>query len=168
MVETHFFHYHLPLSSQISDMETFGYGFLSCTSPPLLLFHANNSNLLLTCLGLHFWVWISISGFGSIFGFGSLFVFGFVCQTSREHLTKTHERCHHWWSSISPFLYSFFFPPSFGLVLCLFGSWSICGLGFLMWYKDLMIFYLGFKGGLGMVIYKFVDIFDLGFVSKWL
>ena len=37
-----------------------------------------------------------------------------------------------------------------------------------MWYKDLMIFYLGFKGGLGMVIYKFVDIFDLGFVSKWL
>ena len=35
-----------------------------------------------TCLGLCFWVCISISGFGS------LFVFGFVCQMSREHLTR--------------------------------------------------------------------------------
>ena len=31
-----------------------------------------------------------------------------------------------------------------------------------------MIFYLGLKGGLGMVIYRFVGIFDLGFVSKCL
>ena len=86
-----------------------------------------------TCLGLCFWVCISISGFGS------LFVFRFMCQMSREHLTRpmssattigdanTDGR-----RSLSSFsVLFFFFFSSFGLVLCLFGSWSIHGLIFL-------------------------------------
>ena len=82
MVEIHFFQYHLPLSSQINAMETFDKGFSSFTSPPLLLFHANSSDLVQNVLGLNFWVCISI------FGFGSLFVFGFMCQMSKEYLTR--------------------------------------------------------------------------------
>ena len=137
MAETHFFLYHLPLSFQISAMETFGQGFSSFTSPPLLLFHANSSNLVPNVFGssflgldLYFWVWVSISWFES------LFVFGFVCQTSRERLKKTHELCHHrrqrhhWWPSISLFLCSnFFFFFSFlvwffvGLGLGQFANW---------------------------------------------
>ena len=65
-------------------------------------------------------------------------------------------------TSVAINLYPFFFLSlslSFGLVLCLFGFWSIYGLGFLMWYKDLVIFYLGLKWGLGMIICRFVGTF---------
>ena len=142
-------------------METFGQGFLSFTSHHCYCSMPTSLIWCETCLGLRFWVWISI------YGFGSLFVFGFVCQMSRKHLTKTHElrhhhwQCHHQWPSIFLFLCSNFFFPSFGLVLYWFGSWSICRL-------DLVIFDLGLKGGLGMVVSRFVGIFDLGFFSKWL
>ena len=121
-----------------------------------------------TCLGLCFWVCISISGFGS------LFVFGFVCQMSREHLTRPtssattidNANTNGRWS-LSSFAVLFFFFFSFGLVFCLFVSWSIYGLGFLIWYKDLVIFYLGLKW---VWVWSFVDLwifFYLRFVSKW-
>ena len=102
-----------------------------------------------------FSIWISIFGFESLFlGLGLCLCLGLCVKrsTSRERLTKTHEFrhhhrwCHQWWPSISIlFLYSKFFFSSFGLVLCWFGSCSIYGLGL--------------KGGLGMVICKFVGIF---------
>ena len=122
-----------------------------------------------TCLGLRFGVWVSISGFGS------LFVFGFVCQTSREHLTKIHKlhhhhwQCHHWWPSISIlFLCSIFFFFSFGLVLCWFRSCSIYGLGFLC---DIRIWWFLIWVWKGVWVWSYADLwlfFDLGFVSKWL
>ena len=114
-----------------------------------------------TCLGLHFWVCISISGFGS------LFVFGFMCQMSREHLRRPTSSTTtigdaniggHQSLSFSLSL-SLSLSLSFGLVLGLFGFWSIYGLGFLMWYKDLVIFDLGLKWGLGMIICRFVGTF---------
>ena len=121
-----------------------------------------------TCLGLCFCVCISISRFRS------LFVFGFVCQMSRERLTRPTSSATtigdanidgHW--SLSSFAVLFFFFFSFGLVFCLFVSWSIYGLGFLIWYKDLVIFYLGLKW---VWVWSFVDLwifFYLRFVSKW-
>ena len=110
-----------------------------------------------TCLGLCFWVCISISGFGS------LFVFGFVCQMSREHLTRptssattigdanTNGR----WSlsSFSVLFFFFFFLFWFSSLFV----WVLVNLwiDFLTWYKDLVIFYLG----LGMIICRFMVFF---------
>ena len=110
MVETHFFHYHLPLSSQINAMETFDQGFSRFTSPPLLLFHANSSDLVPNMLGssflglyLYFWVWV--------------FACVRVCVSNvKGTFDKTHKLCHHhrrrqhWWPLIFIlFLYSKFF-----------------------------------------------------------
>ena len=120
MAKTHFFHYHLLLSSQINAMETFDYGFSSFTSPPLLLFHANSSDLVPNVLGslflglhLYFWVWV--------------FVCVWVCVSNvKGTFDKTHElrhhhrQCQHQWSLISIlFLCSFFF---FFFFLFWFGS----------------------------------------------
>ena len=84
------------------------------------------------CLGLCFWVWISIYGFRSLFlGLGLCLCLGLCVKrsTSRERLTKIHEFCHHhrwchqWWPSISIlFLCSFFF--FFPLLV-----WFFVGLG---------------------------------------
>ena len=127
-----------------------------------------------TCLGLRFWVWISISGFGSLFLGLSLCLCLGLCVKRQGNVWKRPTSFAttvgnattggHRSPSFSVLIFFFFF----GLVLCWFGTWSICKLGFLMWYKDLAIFYLGLNGGLGMVICRFVGIFYLGFVSKWL
>ena len=85
MAKTHFFHYHLRLSSQISTIGTFDQGFLSFTSPPLLLFHANSFDLVPNVFGslflglyLYFQVWV------------------FVCVSNvKGTFDKTHELCHH-------------------------------------------------------------------------
>ena len=71
------------------------------------------------CLGLCFWVWISIYGFRSLFlGLGLCLCLGLCVKrpTSMERLTKIHEFrhhhrwCHQWWPSISIlFLCSIFF-----------------------------------------------------------
>ena len=82
MVETHFFHYHLPLSSQTMrwrhltrDFRDSHHHHCYCSLPIALIWCQ-------TCLGLRFWVCIFI------FGFGSLLVSGFVFQMSRERLTR--------------------------------------------------------------------------------
>ena len=121
-----------------------------------------------TCLGLCFWVCISISRFRS------LFVFGFVCQMSRERLTRPTSSATtigdanidgHWSLSSFAVLFFFFFLFWFGfLFVCvLVNLW----IDFLTWYKDLVIFYLGLKW---VWVWSFVDLwifFYLRFVSKW-
>ena len=111
MVETHFFHYHLPLSSQISDMETFGYGFLSCTSPPLLLFHANNSNLLLTCLGLHFWFGSLFLGLGLFLGLDLCLCLGLCVKHQGNIWQKPMSAATTGGRRSPPFSILFFSPP---------------------------------------------------------
>ena len=123
-----------------------------------------------------FSVWISISRFESLFlGLGLCLCLGLCVKrsTSREHLTKIHKFrhhhrwCHQWWLSISIlFLCSNFFFFSIlvwlfvGLGLVQFIDWFFYFfIFFYMWYKDLVIFYLGLKWGLGMIICRVVGIF---------
>ena len=133
------------------------------------------------CLGLCFWVWISIYGFRSLFlGLGLCLCLGLcvkrqgnVWQTPTNSATTIDDATTggHWsLSSFFVLVFFFFFFSSLSLSLFFFfffffffwfGSWSIYGLGFLMWYLDLVIFYLGLKGGLGMAICRFVGIFWL-------
>ena len=80
-----------------------------------------------------------------------------MCQTLREHLAKTHELRHHHRLGIASASFSLFFSVLFlvffiYLFIFWFDSLLICvlvdlGIEFSYGDKDLVIFYLGLKGG---------------------
>ena len=131
MAKTHFFHYHLPLSSQINAMETFDYGFSSFTSPPLLLFHANSSDLVPNVLGslflglhLYFWVWVFVCVWVCV---SNVQRQGNVWQRPTSSATTIGDATNGGYRSLSSFsvLIFFFFLFWFGslLVWVLFNLW---------------------------------------------
>ena len=84
-------------------------------------------------------------------------MFRFVCQTLREHLAKTHELLHHHrlgitLASFSLLFLFYFFVFFIYLFIFWFDSLLVCvlvdlGIEFSYGDKDLVIFYLGLKGG---------------------
>ena len=120
-----------------------------------------------TCLGLCFWVCISISGFGS------LFVFGFVCQMSREHLTRStsfaitigNTNTGGYWS-----LSSFFVLIFFSLLVWFFVCLGLSQFTDWVFLCDIRIWWFFIWVWNGVWVWLFAELwvfFDLGFVSKW-
>ena len=128
------------------------------------------------CLGLCFWVWISIYGFRSLFlGLGLCLCLG-LCVKRQGNVWQTPTNSattggH--WSLSSFFVLVFFFPlslsssssssSSFGLGLGQFTDWVfLC---------DIWIWLFFIWVWKGVWVWSFADLgvfFDLGFVSKWL
>ena len=100
-----------------------------------------------------------------LFGFGFEFEFRFVCQTSKECLSKTHNLCNHhrqWITLEIPPLATDLSPPPL-LVRVLVGL----GICFSLGDKGFGDFLFGFeRWGLGMVICESVGIFCFGFCLK--
>ena len=137
------------------------------------------------CLGLCFWVWISIYGFRSLFlGLGLCLCLGLcvkrqgnVWQTPTNSATTIDDATtggH--WSLSSFFVLVFFFPLSLSLSSSSSSSSSSFGLGlgqFTDWVFlcDIWIWLFFIWVWKGVWVWPFADLwvfFDLGFVSKWL